>query len=49
VISIIPLYEVTTVKVKEKCTLVQAVWPIGGVVGSSGIALLFHDHGTRRG
>jgi len=31
---------------KKKCTLVQAVQPRGG---SRGIALLFHDHGTRKG
>ena len=38
--------------VKVKCTLVQALrlWT-GGTAhrGSRGIALLFHDHGTRRG
>jgi len=34
-------------KVKVKCTLLQAVRPIGG--GGRGIALLFLDHGTRRG
>ena len=33
-------------KVKVKCTLVQAVRPHRGC---RGIALPFHDHGTRRG
>ena len=40
------------VKVKLKCTLVQALWLCTGCMahrGSRGIALLFLDHGTRRG
>ena len=40
-----------TVKVKVKCTLVQALRLCTGYTahrGSRGIALLFHDHGTRR-
>jgi hypothetical protein len=40
------------VKVKIKCTLVQALRLCRGRTahsGSRGIALLFHDHGTRRG
>jgi len=39
-------------KVKIKCTLVQAVRLCTGLMahrGSRGIALLFHDHGTKRG
>ena len=39
------------VKVKVKCTLVQALRLCTGRTahrGSRGIALLFHDHGTRR-
>ena len=39
-------------KVKVKCTLVQALWLCTGRTahrGSSGIALPFQDHGTRRG
>ena len=39
-------------KVKVKCTLVQALRLCTGRTvhrGSRGIALLFHDHGTRRG
>jgi len=42
----------TTVKVKVNCTLVQALRLCTGCTahrGSRGIALLFHDHGTRRG
>ena len=38
--------------VKIKCTLVQALRLCTGRTahrGSRGIALLFHDHGTRRG
>ena len=41
-----------SVKVKVKCTLVQALRLCTGRTahrGSRGIALLFHDHGTRRG
>jgi len=37
---------------KVKCTLVQALRLCTGRTahrGSRGIALLFHDHGTRRG
>jgi len=37
---------------KVKCTLVQALRLCTGCTvqrGSRGIALLFHDHGTRRG
>jgi hypothetical protein len=52
VISIIPLYEVTTLKVKVKYILVQALKLCTCHTAqrrSSGIALLFHDHGTRRG
>jgi hypothetical protein len=40
------------VKGKVKCTLVQALRLCTGRKthrGSRGIALLFHDHGTRRG
>jgi hypothetical protein len=40
------------VKLKVKCTLVQALRLCTGRTahrGSRGIALLFHDHGTRRG
>jgi hypothetical protein len=40
------------VKVKVKCTLVQALRLSTGCTAhreSRGIALLFHDHGTRRG
>jgi hypothetical protein len=40
------------VKVKVKCTLVQALRLCTGRTahrGNRGIALLFHDHGTRRG
>jgi hypothetical protein len=39
-------------KVKVKCTLVQALRLCTGRTahrGSRGIALLFHDHGSRRG
>ena len=42
----------TTEKVKVKCTLVQALRLCTGRTAhreSRGIALLFHDHGTRRG
>jgi hypothetical protein len=40
------------VKIRVKCTLVQALRFCTGRTahrGSRGIALLFHDHGTRRG
>jgi len=40
------------IKVKIKCTLVQALRLCTGRTahrGSRGIALLFHDHSTRRG
>jgi len=40
------------IKVKVKCTLVQALKFCTGRTaqrGSKGIALLFHDHGTRKG
>ena len=40
------------VKVKVKCTLVQALRPCTGRTayrGNRGIALLFHDNGTIRG
>jgi len=40
------------VKVKVKCTLIQALrlcTVSTAHTGSRGIALLFHDHGTRRG
>jgi len=40
------------VKVKVKCTIVEAQRPCTGHMahrGSRGIALLFHDHDTRRG
>jgi hypothetical protein len=40
------------VNVKVKCTLVQALRLCTGCTahkGSRGIALLFYDHGTRRG
>jgi hypothetical protein len=39
-------------KIKVKCTLVQALRLCTGRTtyrGSRGIALLFHDHGTRSG
>ena len=42
---------VCKVKVKVKCTLVQALRLCTGRTanrGSRGIALLIHDHGTRR-
>ena len=42
---------ITSVKVKVKCTLVQALRLCTGRTahrGSRGIALLFQDHGTRR-
>ena len=42
----------STYKVKVKCTLVQALRLCAGRTahrGSSGIALLFLDHGTKRG
>ena len=45
-------YLISTLKVKVKCTLVQAQRLCTGRTarrGSRGIALLFHDHGTRRG
>jgi hypothetical protein len=35
-------------KKKVKCTLVQALRLCTGHRGSRGIALPFHDHGTRR-
>ena len=35
--------------VKVKCTLVQALRLCTDLTGSRGIALPFHDHGTRRG
>ena len=41
-----------TAHIKVKCTLVQALRLCTGHTahrGSRGIALLFHDHGTRRG
>jgi hypothetical protein len=41
-----------TVQVKVKCTVVQALRLCAGRTayrGSRGIALRFHDHGTRRG
>ena len=44
--------EHTWVKVKVKVTLVQALRNCTGRTahrGNRGIALLFHDHGTRRG
>ena len=44
--------EVNDVKGKVKCTLVQALRLCTGRTahrGSRGIALLFHDHGSRRG
>jgi hypothetical protein len=43
---------VKKVKIKVKCTLVHALRLCTGRTvhrGSRGIALLFHDHGTRRG
>ena len=45
-------YRSSTCKVKAKCTLVQALRICTGRTarrGSRGIALPFHDHGTRRG
>jgi hypothetical protein len=45
-------WNLTTVKVKVKCTLVQALRLCTGRMayrGSRGIALTFHDHVTRRG
>ena len=46
------LFSVKKVKVKVKCTLVQALRLCTGRTAHKGrrvIALLFHDHGTRRG
>ena len=46
------LSDAVSVKVKVKVTLVQALRLCTGHTahsGSKGIALLFHDHGTRRG
>ena len=43
---------VSEIKVKVKCTIVQALRLCTGRTahrGSRGIALPFHDHGTRRG
>jgi hypothetical protein len=48
----IPVYSHWHEKKRVKCTLVQALRLCTGCMahrGSSGIALLFHDHGTRRG
>jgi len=45
-------YHIHSIKVKVKVTLVQALGLCTGRTahrGSRGIALLFHDHGTRRG
>ena len=45
------IFELCGVKVKVMCTLVQALRLCTGRTahrGSRGIALLFHDHGTRR-
>ena len=42
----------STIKVKVKCTLVQALRLCTGRTahrGSIGLALPFHDHGTRKG
>ena len=50
--TIMALLVIISVKVKVKCTLVQARRLCTGRTahrGSRGIALLFHDHGTRRG
>ena len=47
--AVIPVYDV---KVKLKVTLVQALRLCTGRTahrGSRGVALLFHDQGTRRG
>ena len=47
-----PILHQTIVKGKVKCILVQALRHRTGRAahtGSRGIALLFHDHGTRRG
>ena len=48
-----PLFKsIYTLKVKVKCTLVQALRLCTGCTahrGSRGIALPFHDHGTRSG
>jgi hypothetical protein len=46
------LNPLSKVKIKEKCILVQALRLYTGRTahrGSRGIALFFHDHGTRRG
>ena len=47
------LHDTHFVRIKKaKCTLVQALRLCTGCTahrGSRGIALLFHDHGTRRG
>jgi len=51
-IRLFNVYHKYTVKKKVKCTLVQALRLCAGRTahrGSRGIALLFHDHGTRRG
>ena len=52
IIIIIIIIIITIIKVKVKVTLVQALRLCTGRTahtGSRGIALLFHDHGTRRG
>ena len=46
------LWRILSVKLKVKCTLVQALRLCTGRTahrGSRGVALPFHDHGTRRG
>jgi len=46
------MYDKLILKVKVKVTLVQALRLCTGLTthrGSRGIALLFHDHGMRRG
>jgi hypothetical protein len=47
-----PASQRQNLKVKVKCTLVQALRLCTGRTahrGSRGTAILFHDHGTRRG
>ena len=50
--SVTAAVDTAVIKVIVKCTLVQALWLCTGRTphrGNRGIALLFHDHGTRRG
>jgi hypothetical protein len=48
----VKIYVINNCNVMVKCTLVQALRLCTGRMAhrwSRGIALLFHDHGTRRG